>query len=144
MRARRDEDDVIVLESEDLGSIVLQSLVGQLMKCHHYWQVNTFLNFWFIEMFIIAPDLVKMSTISISMNSFTVISLAAGSLVLDLPILSCDHCSSAGLVHFVATFGAGGWRLISFDNLKHPNCLLNIKFSLPLHTSSTYTGLLIA
>ena len=36
MRARRDEDDVIVLESEDLGSIVLQSLVGQL-KCHLYW-----------------------------------------------------------------------------------------------------------
>ena len=37
MRARRDEDDVIVLESEDLGSIVLQSLVGQL-KCHLYWE----------------------------------------------------------------------------------------------------------
>ena len=30
MRARRGEDDMIVLESEDLGSIVLQSLVGQL------------------------------------------------------------------------------------------------------------------
>ena len=95
-------------------------------------------------MFIIVPDLVKMSTISISMNSFTVISLAAGPLVLDLPILSCDHCSSAGLVHFVATFGAGGWRLIFFDNLKLQRFLLDIKFSLPLHTSSTNTGLLIA
>ena len=95
-------------------------------------------------MFIIVPDLVKMSTISISMNSFTVISLAARPLVLDLPILSCDHCSSAGLVHFVATFGAGDWRLIFFDNLKLQRFLLDIKFSLPLHTSSTNTGLLIA
>ena len=32
MRARRDEDDVIVLESEDLGSIVLQSLVVHLER----------------------------------------------------------------------------------------------------------------
>ena len=95
----------------------------------------------FFELVIIVPDLVKMSTISICMNSFTVISLAARPLVLDLSILSCDHCSSAGLVHFVATFGAGGWILIFFDNLKPQRFLLNL---LPLHTSSTNTGLLIA
>ena len=138
MRAKRDEDDVIVLESEDLGSIVLQSLVGQL-KCHLYLGMNAFVNLTMVQRNV--PDLVKMSTINISMNSFTVISLAAGPLELDLPLLSCDHCSSAGLVHFVATFGAGGWRLIFFDNLKPQRFLLNL---LPLHTSSTNTGLLIA
>ena len=109
MRARRDEDDVIVLEFEDLGSIVLQSLVGQL-KCHLYLGMNAFVNLTMVQRNV--PDLVKMSTINISMNSFTVISLAAGPLELDLPILSCDHCSSAGLIHFVATFGAGGRRYI--------------------------------
>ena len=111
MRARRDEDDVIVLESEDLGSIVLQSLVGQL-KCHLYLGMNAFVNLTMVQRNV--PDLVKMSTINISMNSFTVISLAAGPLELNLPILSCDHCSSAGLVHFVATFGAGGMEIDIF------------------------------